>query len=74
MEKKQKNEIDGFTQNDLTGHFADIIDAIAEVGYLFQYIQDGKQLTTDEIMESYNRITQPLIMYRQLLEILETGA
>ena len=69
MENKETlQDIADWEKDQVVDNYGDIIDALAEVGYLIGYIQRGKKITDSELLESESIIKKPLIMYRILLE------
>ena len=71
MENKETlQDIAEWEKDQVNDHYGVIIDALAEVGYLIGYIRKGTKLTDAELLESQTIISEPLILYRQLLEQL----
>lgn len=64
----------GFELDQLSDRYGDIIDALAEIGYLLFYDRKGKQFTGERLLESLHIISEPLILYKQFLEQVEQAA
>lgn len=73
-EKETLQEIVKWELENITSRYGDIIDAMAEVGYLIHTIKNGTKTDDEELLKAQNTITEPLILYRQLLEQLTKKA
>ena len=68
MADKEFTEIAEWEAFNLADNLKNVVDAMAEVGYLVHNIKHGNLMNDDELLAAQATITEPLILYRQLLE------